>query len=83
MHSFIPPPEKDHKLSLITHSGPDQRPDPRRHGPHPGQPRGAAEVDALPALRGVAAPEQRGAQQHPHLATVSAGEEWKRGSVVM
>lgn len=67
--------EKVKRAFFLTCSGPDQRPDTWRHGSHPGQPWGAAEVDALPALWRVAAPEQRGAQQHTQLAPVSAGTQ--------
>lgn len=64
---------KDVVCLFVPCSGPGQRPDARGHGSHPGQPRGAAEADALPALRRGSAPELRGAPQHAQLASVSAG----------
>jgi len=62
---------------FVTCSGPRQRPDPRDHGAHPRQPRGAGEVDALSAVRRVPASEHGGAPQHAQLAAVSAGNVFR------
>lgn len=59
--------------AFVSDSGPSQCVDPWGHGSHPGQPGGAAETDALPAVRRVAATELRGAAQHAQLASVPAG----------
>lgn len=65
--------QTNQSVMFVPCSGPHQRPDARDHGSHPGQPWGAAEVDALSALWRVAAAEHRGAPQHAQLASVSAG----------
>ena len=60
-------------MVCLSRSGSGQRPDTRDHGSHPGQRGGAAEADTLPAIWGVSPAEQRGAQPHHQLTTVSAG----------